>query len=187
MEELQEVVDARYERLEKKKDIIETTSDGVNKNFQTLETLESSLNQIRPQIEGFSMQLSAMRETYEYLEEHRDAAEVVVKKIDGVDGTLAEIEGRMEKRTKARDWLARTETRLEEIGKQAQDQVKLLENLVKKELPAGGKDGGAATHEKRATVVKLARQGWSAPEIARVTKLSRGEVELILEIQPKGR
>ena len=36
--------------------------------------------------------------------------------------------------------------------------------------------------DKRQTVTKLARQGWSPEEIARATKLSRGEVELILEL-----
>jgi hypothetical protein len=34
-------------------------------------------------------------------------------------------------------------------------------------------------------VVKLAHQGWSVDEIARAVKLSKGEVELILEISPK--
>jgi DNA-directed RNA polymerase specialized sigma24 family protein len=36
----------------------------------------------------------------------------------------------------------------------------------------------------REVVVKLAREGWNSEEIARTTKLSRGEVELILELTP---
>jgi DNA-directed RNA polymerase specialized sigma24 family protein len=39
--------------------------------------------------------------------------------------------------------------------------------------------------DKRETVVKLSHQGWSVVEISRVTQLSRGEVELILELAPK--
>jgi hypothetical protein len=34
-------------------------------------------------------------------------------------------------------------------------------------------------------VRKLARQGWSVDEIARAVKVSRGEVELILELGAK--
>jgi DNA-directed RNA polymerase specialized sigma24 family protein len=63
--------------------------------------------------------------------------------------------------------------------------VRLLETLVKAELPKGRKESGAPSRDQRETVVKLARQGWSAAEIARVTHLSRGEVELILELAPK--
>jgi DNA-directed RNA polymerase specialized sigma24 family protein len=39
--------------------------------------------------------------------------------------------------------------------------------------------------DKRETVIKLAHLGWSPAEIASTTKLSRGEVELILELAPK--
>jgi DNA-binding NarL/FixJ family response regulator len=88
----------------------------------------------------------------------------------------------MEKLSVARDWLARTETRLEKVGKQAEEQLKLLESLVKEEVSHVKKDRGAPSMDKRQTVTKLARQGWSAEEIARATKLSRGEVELILEL-----
>ena len=37
----------------------------------------------------------------------------------------------------------------------------------------------------REMVARLAREGWEADEIARTTKLSRGEVELILELTPR--
>jgi DNA-binding NarL/FixJ family response regulator len=87
---------------------------------------------------------------------------------------------------KAREWLARTETRLEKISKQAEDQVKLLGDLLKdNKTESGGKDEGAPSAKVRDMVVKLARQGWGVKEIAQTTKLSRGEVELILELLPK--
>jgi hypothetical protein len=36
-------------------------------------------------------------------------------------------------------------------------------------------------------VTRLAHQGWKVPQIAQATKLSRGEVELILELLPKSK
>lgn len=86
---------------------------------------------------------------------------------------------------KAREWLARTETRLEKISKQAEDQVKLLGDLIKESNNDKGKGEGAPPAKVRDMVVKLARQGWGVKEIAQTTKLSRGEVELILELLPK--
>ena len=42
--------------------------------------------------------------------------------------------------------------------------------------------GKSADADLRQTVLKLARQGWGKEEISRATKLSLGEVELILEL-----
>ena len=84
---------------------------------------------------------------------------------------------------KAREWLARAETRLEEVNRQATEQLKLLSTLLKEE---GGKERGGARGAPPSTVQetvrKLARQGWTTDEIARAVKVSRGEVELILEL-----
>jgi chromosome segregation ATPase len=185
LEDLEQTVEARFDRLEKKKTILDSTAEGVQKNFQSLESLESSLESVRPQIAGFAGELAAMRDKIGFLEANKGKTDLVVSRMSEIDGILGTLEDRIGKLQTAREWLARTETRFEEVGKQAQDQVRLLETLVKSELPKGRKEEGAPPRDKRETVVKLARQGWSAAEIARVTHLSRGEVELILELQPK--
>ena len=92
---------------------------------------------------------------------------------------------RLEKAQSSREWMARTETRFEEIGRQAQEQVRLLESIIKAETKKEKGERGAPPLDKRETVVKLSHQGWSVQEISRVTQLSRGEVELILELAPK--
>ena len=86
---------------------------------------------------------------------------------------------------KAREWLAKTETRMEEVSKQAQEQVKLLGSILKEGNKAGSGSKGAPSMGARDVVTRLAHQGWSIQEIASTTKLSRGEVELILELLPK--
>ena len=91
----------------------------------------------------------------------------------------------MDKAQSAREWLARTETRFQEVSQQAQEQVRLLESIVKSEAKKEKTDRGAPPLDKRETVIKLSHQGWSVQEISRVTQLSRGEVELILELAPK--
>ncbi|MFW5828279.1 MAG: SpiroCoCo family coiled-coil protein, partial [Alkalispirochaeta sp.] len=109
-----------------------------------------------------------------------------VEQLAKLDETLSDVEHRMKELQTAREWLARTETRLEEIRRDAGEQVKLLGSIMREESkknPDGS--GGAPSLSARETVQKLAHQGWKVDEIARATKVSRGEVELILELTGK--
>jgi DNA-binding NarL/FixJ family response regulator len=90
----------------------------------------------------------------------------------------------METLAKAREWLARTETRLMEINNETQQKIKLFGTLSKRDRGLR-KSPGSPDLSTREVVVKLAREGWKSDEIARQTKLSQGEVELILELTPK--
>ena len=54
-----------------------------------------------------------------------------------LDGVIADAEKRIAEVQKAREWLARAETRLEEIDRKAQEQLKLLSSILKDE------EGGA--------------------------------------------
>ena len=67
---------------------------------------------------------------------------------------------------------------------ESQDQLKLLGAIMKEGGPAT-KSKGAPALGIRENVIKLAHQGWKVDEIARVFQLSRGEVELILELPQK--
>ena len=68
------------------------------------------------------------------------------------------------------------------MSQEAEEQVKLLGTLVKASPASASKVKGAPAMDMRQTVVKLSHQGWSKEEISRATKLSMGEVELILEL-----
>ncbi|NOY07924.1 MAG: hypothetical protein GXP33_03675 [Spirochaetes bacterium] len=185
LEELEKVVESRFNRLENKKEIIESTIDGVDKNFERLEELEKAIKNNKDGLSEFTENLEELKTELEVLAENKDKADAVVEMIGSIDGILGDLVKRMDKMQKAREWLAKTETRLEDIGRQAQEQVRLLESLIKEEVKDKKAERGAPPLDKRETVVKLSHQGWSVPEIAKATRLSRGEVELILEIAPK--
>ncbi|MCD6120637.1 MAG: hypothetical protein J7K04_02220 [Spirochaetales bacterium] len=185
LEELEKVVESRFNRLENKKEIIESTIDGVDKNFEKLEKLETAIKNNSKDLSDFTEDLETLKEKMETLAENKDKADAVVALIGSIDGILSDLEKRMDKMQKAREWLAKTETRLEHIGRQAQEQVRLLESLIKEEVKGSKEERGAPPFDKRETVIKLSHQGWSVQEIAKATQLSRGEVELILEIAPK--
>lgn len=174
-------VNGRYERLEKKAVVLDQTVNGIDKAFENLKDLELGLQSYREKMASIPQELSDIRTHLSELLEHRDKTSFMTEKLATLDEILGDVEKRTEKMQTAREWLARTETRLEEISRQSQDQLKLLGDLLKDDAPAK-KAKGAPSPGIRENVVKLAHQGWKVDEIARALQLSRGEVELILEL-----
>lgn len=184
LEQLEKDVEARFQRLEKKRSVLDLTSEGVDKNFQNLQEIENRIERIGNQLGGVPGKIEELGVRLSQLASNKRDADAAVKQLALLDSTLEEIEERMEQLTQAREWLARTETRLEEVHKGAEEQVKLLGALVRQE-GGGASAAGAPPVTTRDTVIKLARQSWKVDEIARATSLSRGEVELILELSAK--
>lgn len=182
VEDLREKVDAGFSRLEKKQQVIKATADGVDNSFNRLEDLERRIVVMREDVDGIPKKLKEISAVITELSGNKADADSAVEQMRELTGMLSEVEGRMQELQKAREWLARTETRLEEIGREAKDQVKLLGDIMKRDSNSGGKESGAPPASVRDTVAKLAHQGWQADEIARATRLSLGEVELILEM-----
>ncbi|MBN1799149.1 MAG: hypothetical protein JW822_11260 [Spirochaetales bacterium] len=185
MEELEKDIDSRFERLEKKNKVLDSTTQGVDKNFQKLTLLEKNMGELHKEMKGIPALIKELSEEVDTIARNKEKTDAVVEKMEGIDNLILELETRMDKLNIAREWLARAETRLEKVNTQAQEQLRLLESLIKEEVAQVKKDRGAPSVDKRQTVVKLAHQGWSVKEISRATKLSRGEVELILELIPE--
>ncbi len=184
IEDLEKEVEARYERLEKKNRIIDATTESVDKNFQLIEDLEGQVRSLKDVVSAIPEQIHDVAGRIEPLARDKKKADEAISKLKTLDKLLSDIESRTENMQKAREWLARTETRLEEVSKQAQEQVKLLGSILKEGGKSHGSDKGAPPMAARDVVTRLAHQGWSVKEIASATKLSRGEVELILELLP---
>ena len=182
LEELEGEVLQKYERLEKKKDVLEATADEVDKNFQRVQDLETAMKSVEGELRGIAPQVAEITGQIKLITTEKKRTSAAVEQLQSLDAILTDVEDRMEKMQKAREWLAGTETRLEEVNKKAQEQVKLLGSLVKEGAATRG-GGKASPMGSRDVVTKLARQGWSSEEIARATQLSRGEVELILELK----
>jgi chromosome segregation ATPase len=174
--------DEKYQRIEKKNQVLDTTSDGIDRNFKALQESEAGLRRVSDELERMSGETASLKDTIETLAGESEKAKATADQISLLDQALSEIEERTRAMQTAREWIARTETRLEELNRQAQDQVRLIK-------PEGGKkqprEKGAPPVGDRENIIKLARQGWTVEEIAKTMKVSRGEVELILEIAPK--
>jgi chromosome segregation ATPase len=184
-EELGRTVEGGFERLEKKRDVLAATAEGVDRSFQRLETFEKTLAAAGRDLEALALRAQSLKGDLETMAGSKQAADSAMEIAGKLDALTGDLERRLEQAQASREWLARTETRFEEITRQAAEQVRLLESIVKSETKRDKTERGAPPLDKRDTVIKLSHQGWSVPEISRVTQLSRGEVELILELAPK--
>ena len=191
LEEVQKDVESKFSRLEKKSEVLDATTDGIEKNFQFLQDIDQKVVGIRSSMQELPRQVGELSDRVATLSAHKKEADAALKNVTNLDKILKDVEVRIAELNKSRDWIARTETRFNEIIGEADEKVTLLTTMVRKDVGSGlaaesGKGpavplGGPAP-SVREVVLKLAQQGWRVEEIARTTKLSRGEVELILEM-----
>ena len=182
LEDLHEDLDARYGHLSEKSTVLDAASDGVDKNFERMTKMEMIIKDIAERLIPVRGQLEDAEKRQLVLNEEKPRIDSVVEKVTSLDSIMTELNGRLDELGRAREWVARTETRLEEIKEDIQQYVKILGNRSGRE---GKKSPGSPDMSTRDVIVKLAEQGWNSEEIARAAKVSRGEVELVLEFTPK--
>jgi len=136
-------VNGRYERLEKKAVVLDQTVTGIDRAFEGLKTLETAAHQYREELSGIPAELASVKRDLETLLENREKTALTVEKLASLDAILDDVEKRTEKMQTSREWIARTETRLDEISKKAQDQLKLLGDLMKDDGVSKKKSAGA--------------------------------------------
>jgi len=87
----------------------------------------------------------------------------------------------------ARQWLARTETELLALDKDAKALLKITKGMIDKEKgKTPPKTEGSVTPQEREDILRLKGQGWKTEEIAESLHRSRGEIELVLELASRG-
>lgn len=184
----QQLAHAERMSAEVKRKVIElrNRSRHVDALQDNLGTMEQSVTRLQPAVAEVADTVAELQRQVEVVASGSARAGQAIEALATIDVALKEIEARADRLQVAREWLARTETRLAEISDGAQDQLRLLETVLKAERGSSPDEDGSAAMGTRAMVVKLAGQGWSVPEISRATRLSLGEVELTLEMSGAG-
>jgi chromosome segregation ATPase len=175
----------KYQRIERKNQILEETNRGIDRNFKVLQESEERARRTGEELTRMGREIESFHASIESLAAENTKALDTMDKLAVLDDSLALIEKRINEMQVARDWLARTETRLAELDKQAQTELRLIGSLLNRDgkSPPAGK--GAPPPRDRDNIIKLRRQGWTVDEIAASLEISKGEVELILEIGTK--
>jgi chromosome segregation ATPase len=180
LEEYSKDVETRYDRLEKRREVLDTTTDGVDRNFALLEKVETTVRGLDAELKVMPAEVEDLRKRLKVLAQGKEDADKAVELLRTLDSALKDVEARINKMEQAREWIAGVETRLTETKAAADESVQTLATIHKASGAPVTK--GKADGDMRNTVLKLARQGWGKEEISRATKLSLGEVELILEL-----
>ncbi len=179
----------------KEKDIevsIETvtkTKDFISNIEKRADLLKNSFNEVKEREEDIKKRLVAIDEKTGNLMGKESRIQEVLSRFKEMDSLVQDIEERTKQLQSTREWLARVESRLTNLTKDAE---RLVEELRSAGVgTAGGKKGASEdrptllsreAENKVKTVLTLFEQKWTIPEICKVTKMSRGEVELILEL-----
>lgn len=171
----------RYDRLEKKEHILNQTIENVDKVFETYRDMENRAQSLRSELSELPSQVDDIKRNLVLLSDNQTRADSAIEKVQKLDSILDQTEKKLSKLQQDREWIARTETRLTTVSKQAQDQITLMGDLIKKELPSGNA-AGAPPISTRETVKKLASLNWKPEAIASRLNLSVSEVELIMEM-----
>jgi chromosome segregation ATPase len=182
-------VEEKYQRIEKKNQVLETTNDGIDKNFKSLQKSEKTLKKVDTDLDRVSEDISSLKKSIEYLAGQNEKAHETVDQMTLLNTTLSDIEERIAAMEKAREWIARAETRMEELNREILENIKLQGTVQQK----GRKKASAYTYDDtpspsmnvKENVIKLAKQKYTVEQIAKTVGLSRSEVELILDMYSK--
>ncbi len=182
LSDLQKELDQRYDRLSKRREVIDATLEGVDRNFQQLTDLDTRIGGIHKSMGTVSNEIAVLKGRLDSLSVNKKESDMAMRNLQNLNQLMESVETRAGEMNKAREWLARIETRMEDITRQADKQMEILGALTKKSRSDGNDEGPALSVSERDMVIKLKHQGWNVEDIAKTCKISRGEVELILEM-----
>lgn len=181
LSEKEEDISISVEAIAKTKELIENVEKRTKLLVESFDEIKSIENDLKSRI-------GAVEERTRLLEGKDSKIEEVLRKFQEMDALVQDIEARSRQLQNAREWLARTESRLVNLISDAEKLSKELEQRTGGAHPLEDKRESQPkklsreSESKIKTVLTLFDQKWTIPEICRVTKMSRGEVELILEL-----
>ena len=202
-----DTLESKAGHLASKEEDIEVSVETITKTKEFIvglekrtEILKESFSEIKGNEEDVKRRIAIIEEKTLSLKQNEKLMDEVLTRFKSMDALVLDIETRTKQLQSAREWLANTESRLTNISGNAERLVGELKSLEAKQealgapygadLAGDGKTfarakGGAVSRESESkvkTVLTLFDQKWTIPEICKVTKMSRGEVELILEL-----
>jgi len=198
-------IEEQFRQIEEKSGVLSEKEADLNLSIEAIaktkelvgtlekrtEILKESFEEIKGIEEDVKRRLTLTDDKTREIIGRNKQIEDVLSKFQQMDSLVVDIETRTKQLQATREWLARTESRLTTLSQDADRMIGELKSLLEKTagIP-GAKSGGKTTgaelsresESKVKTVLTLFDQKWTIPEICKVTKMSRGEVELILEL-----
>jgi hypothetical protein len=118
----------------------------------------------------------------------KDRTMAAVEKLATLDESVKWLDARIGEMNQARESAARLATELRELDELARSQLNMARAVMKDSSGRAAKalpDDGAPAPRDQDNIRRLKRQGWTIDDISRAFEISKGEVELILQLGPK--
>jgi len=189
LEDRAEALKVKEKDIEVSIETITKTREFINSLEQRTDFLKDSFNEIKDREEDLKKRLALIEEKTGSLMGNERRIDEVLTRFKEMDSLVVDIEERTKQLQSTREWLARTESRLQNLTREAERLTGELEGTGGGSVGVKDKSGqdrpsllSREAESKVKTVLTLFEQQWTIPEICKVTKMSRGEVELILEL-----
>ena len=151
---------------------------------QDIDAMGTALQEIKTGME--EVRAKAVDELSDKMEEltspRIEKIEQTVKALDNLsrlEEKLGTTQEQMAKIDKVMEWLAKTETRLNDSIRKGEETIAVLGELVEKPVPISSPDTQMTQTDRNETAKQLIQRGWTNEKIAETLGISEGEVELI--------
>ncbi len=149
--------------------------DGLNKKYDELDIKRSTFEKV---IKNFEKEAAHIIKSGGHFGD-------ILDKFKQMDHLIDDIDERTNTISRLREWLVKSETEIENMNRETDNRIRLLESLLDKAslenqnpIKEQLKDDG----NKKKTILQLKEQGWVIDDIAKTLNVSIGEVEFVLNL-----
>ena len=132
-------------------------------------------------MENFKSRIDALEKLASGRMEKLEQAVKALDNLDSLDKKLVTTEERLNTIDKIMEWIAKTETRLNDEVRKGEETISILGELVEKPVPISAPDTQMSQSDRNETAKQLIQRGWTNEKIAETLGISEGEVDLIRE------
>lgn len=132
-------------------------------------------------MEKFKGRIDALEKLASGRMEKLEQAVKALDNLDSLDKKLITTEERLNTIDKIMEWIAKTETRLNDAVRKGEETISVLGELVEKPVPISTPDTQMSQSDRNETAKQLIQRGWTNEKIAETLGISEGEVDLIRE------
>lgn len=155
---------------------LEVVRGEIEKEFTDYQT---SISEKIASVDNLKQDIDALGSTLQQIKTGMADVTKAVESIGKLDEKLAAAEERLTRIDKVMEWLAKTETRLNDSIRKGEETIAVLGELVEKPVPISAPDTQMSQTERNETAKQLIQRGWTNEKIAETLGISEGEVDLI--------
>ncbi len=176
-------LEGKYLRLTNQQKMLEETNSGVALAFKELNKIEDRMKKAGGDFTTFLKGLKESNDRIQLLINGKADADKAVRLLLEFDKKLKALETHLQEVRDSEEWLAGTETRMKAYSDRMDENMRVFTAL--NSVKNGGGSQSIPQAEKKDMVLNFSKKGWNVEQIQNATGISRGEIELIIQMASK--